>query len=48
MPMQPNLFDDPPKPQKPVVGEQTIEFIPLQKDISGVTLSGLLPANARL
>ncbi len=48
MPMQPNLFDDPPKPQKTVASEQTIEFIQLQKDIPGLTLSGLLPANARL
>ena len=48
MPTQPNLFDDPPKPQKAVASEQAIEFIPLQKDIPGLTLSGLLPANARL
>lgn len=48
MPTQPNLFDDPPKLQKPIASEQTIEFIPLQKDIPGLTLSGLLPANARL
>ena len=45
MSLQPNLFDD---PQKPILDEQPIESIPLQKDIPGVTLSELLPPNARL
>lgn len=48
MPIQPNLFDNAPKPQPTIVGEQTIDVIPIQKDASDIALSALIPANARL
>lgn len=48
MVIQPNLFDDTPKPQPVSPGSQNIDVIPIQKDVSDITLSSLIPGNARL
>jgi hypothetical protein len=48
MPLQPNLFDNPPKSQEPEVWEQPIETIATQKDTPVISLAELIPANALL
>jgi hypothetical protein len=48
MPIQPNLFNDPPKLQKPEVWDQAIEAISLQKDLPHAKLLDLVPDSALL